>query len=289
MSKTQCVYPQVGCLVAAEEILGEYRVWNPVNEKQKKFIKEVFNYCREEVKEMSDLESMASWDVSAINNFLKEKRFDIQLDDFKQPGEFGAASVLDVLVHWLNKGKHIKWKTPKGKEFDAAKLSKDTVKFYEAEGHPYPIAKLLTKEDDHVYMTVMDKEPKQLDLISIASKLQKSCNNIYHQFNGLIFPCIDYDEKVDISWLKGMITYDKDNREWFISQALQQTKLRMNEKGARAQSAAAVGVRLTAALPEEPYVIDKPFLTWFERHGLSNPLIVGYMTEKDWKRPASLD
>lgn len=289
MSKTQCVYPQVGCLIAAEEILGDNRAWRPVNKEQKKFLKEAFDACKGEVKDMSELESLASWECETINTFLKEKGFDIQLEEFTD-GEFGAASVLDVLVKWLIEGEKAEEKTPEGKTFDAAKLPENTVKYYEAKGHTYPIAKLLTKEDDHfVYMTMLDKEPDQLDLVSIASKLQNSLK-VNDGYANLIFPCVDIDQKVDIEWLKYMETTSKDGRDWYISQALQQTKLRMNEKGARAQSAVAIGVRVTSMPePKQDYIINKPFLTWFDRPGLSTPLLVGYITEEDWKRPKDLE
>lgn len=289
MSKTQCVYPQVGCLIAAEEILGEDRAWRAINKEQKRFLKEAFNVCKEEVKDMSELESLASWECAVLNNMLKDKGFDIQLEEFA-PGEFGAVSVLDVLVKWHIEGKQVKQKTPEGKEFDAAKLSENTVEYYEAQGNSYPIARLITKNDEHfVYMTMLDKEPDQLDLVSIASNLQDSLRP-NDGYANLIFPCVDLDQKVDIDWLRYMETTCKDGRDWYISQALQQTKLRMNEKGARGESAVAIGVRVTSMPPpKQDYIINKPFLVWFDRPDLSTPLLVGYITEEDWKKPKSLD
>jgi len=72
-----------------------------------------------------------------------------------------------------------------------------------------------------------------------------------------------------------------------ITQALQQTKLRMNEEGARAQSAVAIGV-LRGCLPTYDYVIDWPFLFWITRPGISKPLFVAYVTEDDWKNPGDI-
>lgn len=289
MSKTQCVYPQVGCLVAAEEMLGEGRIWRPSNIEQRNFLKESFNLCKDEVKGMSELENIASWEVAVINKFLKDKGFNIQLKDF-QPGEFGTASVLDVLVKWLVEGEHIKEKTSKGKTFDAAKLSETTVEFYKAEGHSDPIAKLLTQDNEYsVYMTSLDSEPNQLDLISIVSGLKRSLKPNY-SYSGLVFPCVDLDQKVNIDWLLGMETTDKAGNLSYISQALQQTKLRMNEKGARGESGVAIGVTIESApMPKPDYIINKPFLTWFEKPNLNNPLLAGYITEEDWKRPASIE
>jgi len=291
MSKTQCVYPQVDCLVAAEKIIGKNREWYPVNEEQKDFINKIFDKCRQEVGGMSELESIASWHTPEINNFLKEKGFDIELKEF-QPGEFGTASVLDVLVKWECEGKHIKWVSAKNKEFDAAKMPNETVDYFTAEGHNYPIAKLLTQDNMYsVYMTMLDNEPEQLDLMNIAAKLQGSLEP-NDDYESLIFPCVDLDEKVDISWLLKMQTSDDTGNSYEISQAVQQTKLRMNEKGARAESAAAVGISITSAIApinKPDYIIDKPFLVWFDKPGLSQPLISGYMAEDVWDRPESLE
>jgi hypothetical protein len=64
----------------------------------------------------------------------------------------------------------------------------------------------------------------------------------------------------------------------------------MNPEGARAKSAVAVAVAVAAAYrpPRPDLLIDGPFLIWFQRPGLSEPLFAGYITEGDWKDPGKL-
>jgi serine protease inhibitor len=100
---------------------------------------------------------------------------------------------------------------------------------------------------------------------------------------------IDLKQDVDSSWLIGMGATTARRVSASISQALQETHLTMNEQGTRAKSAVALGIQLTSLTrPKPELLIDTPFLIWFQRLGLRVPLFVGYMTEEDWKKPATL-
>jgi hypothetical protein len=47
---------------------------------------------------------------------------------------------------------------------------------------------------------------------------------------------------------------------------------------------------LGAALPETPpYIINRPFLMWIMRPGLSRPLFVAYLNTDVWKDPSGLE
>jgi serine protease inhibitor len=98
---------------------------------------------------------------------------------------------------------------------------------------------------------------------------------------------IDMNTEDDLSWLIGMRTVDEQGNPWRISQAKQQTKLRLNEKGARAQSAAAIGCG-TLSMPPPPFIVDRPFVFWVMRAGIDLPLFVSYITPEHWKEPADL-
>jgi serine protease inhibitor len=64
----------------------------------------------------------------------------------------------------------------------------------------------------------------------------------------------------------------------------------MNEEGARAESAAAMGFKYAAAaIGPPPYVIDRPFILWMEKEGVTMPLFVGVFAEDSWKDPRSLE
>ena len=93
------------------------------------------------------------------------------------------------------------------------------------------------------------------------------------------------------SWLIGMrTTMGEGHQEAVISQALQQTKFKMNQLGARVKSAVAIGISKTSASIEilEPIIINKPFFLWIERPGLSFPLMYAYIDEANWKNPGDL-
>jgi hypothetical protein len=40
--------------------------------------------------------------------------------------------------------------------------------------------------------------------------------------------------------------------------------------------------------PKPDHVIDRPFLVWFERDGLSRPLFAAYVVEDEWRNPGAI-
>lgn len=289
MSTTAVTYPQVGAVKAAEQILGEDRTWNPVNPEQRRFLREFVEPCQGEIARIPEIESLASWEANDINAFLKKKGFSIVLQPFG-PDEFGVASVLDLLVQWLEKGEVTSVRPPFSiREFPAVRMREGVVQFWRAPNHRNPIAQLATKSGDEVYLTMLDNPPTGFDLVARAQEFSRM-RRPNHDFEGLIFPMVDLDQMVDISWLIGMGTTAADGQPAVISQALQKTKLRMNEVGARAQSAVALSVARSSRKPPKPrlHIINRPFLVWFERKGFAKPLFVGHITEEDWKRPKEL-
>lgn len=286
MSTTTVAYPIVGAVRGTEKILGENLSWKAMNDQQKVFLVKHFAKCKNEVLTLKEIETIASWEAGEINQFLKKKGFSITLDPF-QEGEFGVASVLDLLVQWVEEGKKVPI-VHDGEQFPGVRL-KTGVEYLMSRRHTEAIAQVKTKSDDVVYMTMLDKAPQGFELVDLANHLTKSVRQGMAGYKALQFPMVDLNQKVDIDWLKGMTTTAK-GRPWKISQAKQQTKLRMNEKGARAQSAVAVGVFATSVRPPAPeLVINRPFLVWFTRPGLAQPLFVGHITPEDWKAPKDLE
>lgn len=287
-SITVVTYPMVAALKAAERIMGSGLKWNTVNPQQERFLRDFFSVCSGEIDQIPEIESIASWSADEINEFLRKCGFSIQLEPFN-PQTFGTASVLDLLVEWIEKGTDADLKTEDKKEFPGVYIKEKNVHFYRVPDHPNPIACLITKSNDLVYMTMWDEPhvPEGFDLVmkaEIFSSTKKSCD----EFGELHFPMVDLDQKVDISWLKGMNTIGQDGIPGKIVQALQQTKLRMNEIGASVQSAVAFGVLRGVTMSKPTHTIDRPFLIWFEREGLNKPFFVGYIDREDWKRPAKL-
>jgi len=287
MSRTVVNYPIVTALIAAERFIGPNRQWKtvedpPLSVKQERFLKEVFDTCRGE--EIPEIESLASQKVEEINEFLRKKGFSIQLESFSSDA-FGVASVLDLIVEWVLKGEVTVVETDDDRRFPGVRISEGNVHFLRFSEHKEPIACLPTKSGDRVFMTMFDQPPEGFDLVAEVEKLSHA-TRLSSEFGGLVFPMVDLNQEVDISWLVGLNTTDEVGKFWFVAQALQQTIFKMNEIGARVQSA--VAMAFEKGIPNPDYIINRPFLIWIERDGISKPLFVGHITQEDWRNPGNL-
>jgi hypothetical protein len=200
-------------------------------------------------------------------------------------GDFYVASILDVLVEWLNKGIKTKIASLKG-SYDGVRLKKGVAAYRDSVIDRYPVVKILTKSGDTLCMSVC--EHLSDNKFAIHWKIQE-LQHIQTPYNceGVIFPMVDYNQEIDIAWLKGLKTNPEGN--WKVAEALQQTKFRMNEEGARAESAVAMGLRCCVAAEPAPWVeINKPFILWIERDGIEMPLFSGTFAEDVWKNPETL-
>lgn len=288
-SKTAATYPIVAALVTAEQMegMGPDRQWQSSNDLQRQFLEQFFKACRNEVGNIPEIESLASWNFEEVNAFLRQRGFTIQLQPFRPP-DFGVASVLDLLVEWVQEGEAGTVQGIDTRDYPAVRISQEGADFYEVDGHPHPIVALETKTGDVVYMTMLDSEPAyEFDLIDQVEGLSHGMRPTYG-YGGVIFPMVDLDQRVDIRWLIGLTTRGVDGRPATITQALQQNILKINEVGARAKSAVAIEGSRGMHMPEPDLVINGPFLVWFERSHLAKPLFAGYITQEHWKNPGSL-
>ncbi|PYV09532.1 MAG: hypothetical protein DMG23_10570 [Acidobacteria bacterium] len=288
MSTTVVAYPLVSALVESEKILGPDRQWKSVNDTQARFLKEFFAESRRE--KLPEIESCVSWDAAEVSAFMAQRGFPLEIPPFP-PQTFGAAGVLDLLVEWFEKGEvdTIKTGLIRRREFPAVQIWADHVVFFRAPGHKNPLACVKTKSGDEVYMTMLADPPAGFDLVANAQELSRNKRHT-DEFSGLIFPMVDLDHLVDVDWLAGMETTEIHGQPSWIAKAYQRTRLRMNEFGARAESAAFEVLEGAAGsiTVKPPHVIDRPFLIWFERQGLAKPLFVGHITEDDWRNPGTL-
>ncbi|HYL98166.1 MAG TPA: hypothetical protein VEZ90_04370, partial [Blastocatellia bacterium] len=104
-SKTAAIHPIAAALIKAEEVVspGQQPRWRCKNDLQKLLIEEFLSSCRAEIPGIEEIESIASWDASEIDDFLRRRGFSIELRPF-DPQTFGVASVLDLLVEWVKEG-----------------------------------------------------------------------------------------------------------------------------------------------------------------------------------------
>ena len=133
---------------------------------------------------------------------------------------------------------------------------------------------------------MVEEVPEGFSMVKDVEKIMQQMKPCNPDYNGLKFPMIDLDTESSLEWLVKM-----EICALYIGQALQQTKLKMNEKGFRIKSAAAIQMVLKAPLGErkEPYIINRPFLFWVKRPEISRPLFVSYLNKDVWKDPDGLD
>lgn len=288
-TNTQVVLPILGCLKAAEEFLGGKITWTPQNEDQHQFLKR-FLAAKSIVDTLGDnLKRKADRDASVINSWLKDNGFDIELNQ-TSGNDFSVASILDVLVEWVKEGEITSVYNDKGR-FPAVKIkSEDAIVrgYLDRTIHSFPIAKIVTKSGDLVFMSVLDGIAD--DTFAISDKVEQlrvlTNRKVSGDCDGVIFPMVDYNSLVNIGWIKGMMTGGKMD-DYRIAEAIQQTIFRMNEKGAHAKSAVAMTFR--CGVMAGTYIhIDKPFILWIERPGVDTPLFAGVFAEDVWKKPLSL-
>jgi len=289
--------PIRGALVKSEDMLGPWRVWHAVNEIQSRFLADS-SIQREELAHFSEkeLRAWAAWTASELNAVLAKEGFSIRLNDFGCR-ELGVVSILDVLVDWIVEALAATFLVDQH-EYSAVymmphvKTDQETVRTFSASTsslHNHPIVAIATKSGDVLSMTIADCPYADFDLVSRIEAVRLAKRSARHA-SWLRFPMVDLNLETDISWLIGMRTVTASGEEAMISQALQQTKFKMNQFGARVKSAVAIIMRTISARVEVgyPIIIDKPFFLWIERPGMSSPLMYAYIDEQDWKDPGDL-
>lgn len=287
-TETLCVLPILGCIVAAEEYMeaekGLCSEIAPVTDEQGEFL-ELFEDLMGKISKIEELQSMANTSASPINAWLKEKGFDIELPEPDEQG-FAVASILDVLVNWLHTGQRTFIKgIDTNEEYAGVHLKSGVTVSHLAAIHPNPVVRIATQEGFTVCMSMVDSLPKGISGLFLKVAELQAVKAVSHNFDGVQFPMIDLDDRPDIGWIQGLDL----GAGYFIGAAMQQTKFRMNERGARIESAASMSIfRSMVANKKLPHVIDRPFLLWVNKDGLEFPIFAGLLCEDVWKEPSAL-
>jgi hypothetical protein len=278
-----CVLPVLGCLSAASnQLIEHYGICpslKPVNEQQSQFI-ELFGDLLSEVGSIKEIESIADINVSVVNSWLQKRGFTIALTEQK---DFSVASIFDVMLHWLNNGVRTSIVSSSGCEYTGVKMDNGVTVSYTPAIHSYPVARISTKSGDVVCMSMVDDIPDGISGLFIKAADLEKVKSQSHQHKGVSFPMVDLLLNSDISWFYG---FDL-GCGYRIGQALQQTKFKMNEKGARVSSAASMNIYRRSLVFEKPYIIDRPFLLWIKREGFDFPVFASLLCEDVWKEPVS--
>jgi hypothetical protein len=296
MSKATTIYTLMAALLKAEELLGK-KIWVSINDLQKRFLVEFFEKGKEDVKYLTEIQAIASRFAEEINKFLAERGFSIRLEEFLDKNSFGVAAILDVMVQWVEDGKSETIQTPDKKQYPGVRINRNHISFFRHPDSDSPLVRIRTKGRYEVLMTMMppEKVPDSMDLILLAKSLMDVQKYDYgYHLEDLIFPMVDIRVQPDISFIQGLRTEDDEAGVFqYIRQAKQETRLRMNLKGARVQDAVVFEVATfgCAGMPRQDHIINKPFLCIFTIPGGPEfPIAVFYLEPEDsWKDPGSLD
>ncbi|MHA1927211.1 MAG: hypothetical protein ACTSV2_01390 [Candidatus Thorarchaeota archaeon] len=281
---TIVVYPIVGALRAVEEF-AKTNEWEPTSDIQREFLKQFQTSCRDEIPLINEIDCIAHKDIQVINDWLKQHGFSIQLSPMPD-SMLGTASKLDLEGYWKNLGTKTAVYTKEYDEYPGVKMTDGSFKFYCLEGEENLVIELETEKKDRAYLMMAAEAPDGFAMVEHVENIMQHMKSCSPDYDGLIFPMIDLDTEGALEWLVNM-----GIGPMMIGQALQQTKLKMNEKGFRIKSAAAIQMILKAPLgkKKEPYIINRPFLFWVKRPDISRPLFVSYLNKDVWKDPDGLD
>ncbi|HEV3456633.1 MAG TPA: hypothetical protein VHG32_08740 [Thermoanaerobaculia bacterium] len=252
---------------------------------------------RADLARIPELEAWASLVAAELNAILAREGFGIQLADWPQDGQgFGVVAILDLTVHWIETGagdRQIRIAAnPRGGDPGAGARSypafaldvtANGIGLFEAPGGGAPLIRIPTRSGDVVWIHQTPWAPRSFDLYDEAARLQAGRGSAaaYGSVVEVTLPKIQLRREADISWLAGM-TADR----FIVQEARQEVRFAMNEEGARAKTATALGVR--GAILQH-IVVNDDFLLWIERPGLSIPVFAGYLAKHDaWRDPGSL-
>lgn len=207
--------------------------WKPEPGDQQEFF-QMFWETDLSVFDPSELRSAAGT-IPEINRFLKAEGFDLQLQE-QDPGDDAVAAVLKVAISWQKPGSATKLTLVNGTTVDAVSMNAG-FQVFEGIGKT-PIVRIAsTRANEWVYLIPYES---RAGYGAQAQHVAKTLVPDESGYEKVLFPMIDMDVREDISPLLGMRMLVGNREVARISQAIQQTRLKMDEKGASVESAAAV-------------------------------------------------
>ena len=243
------------------------------------------------------IKAKASTSYEELNNFLKEHGFDPEFQPFNG---VGVASLFDLLVEWLNEGTLASIKA-NDTTYPAFTLESGFEMYQVGIGETWfeaPLIEIRTQSGLSLWIMTMSKAPDLDDPTCLAlrattlAQASKSYTDKYG--HALTVPMLDINTRSNIDWLMGMSSDGAKHGELAITQAFQQFRLRMNERGARAQVATGMALERCAVPATTPHVIDRPFLGYFTLprrigYGFERlPLAPFFASYDAWKQPTTL-
>jgi hypothetical protein len=281
-----CRIPLVGCLLKASEYKSISEDWQPVNKEQEDFKRHLG--VSSQIKALTDEEfdSTASDKEEEINQWLSDHGFTLKCPSIL-PGGFATASVVKLWVKWLQEAEKSKGRANDGNTYDYASFTKLPGKKVTVNGTQWGMSQIATKEDNTQVFVAMPLQMEEMGdeaLLTLARELQMGYYDATQAYDGLELPMINMDFQIVQGWVVGM-----NSDGWRIDACIQQFILKLNEKGATAKSAAVMTKSRSMSMDFKPRLfLDKPFLIWFSRDGITYPAFLGVCGYDCWAAPADL-
>ncbi|MEZ4686051.1 MAG: hypothetical protein R3B47_08270 [Bacteroidia bacterium] len=228
--------------------------------------------------------------VKPVNAFMKERGFDIRLNDRLGPMDIAAACVFELKAFWEEAGETIDIRMEKtGRGVPGTSLK--AIDFFQSKNHPQPVVLLKNDQNINIYVSKIDKmNPGSVfELYQFVRLLSNSLTALENDYSELRCPMISMKISGEVSWLKGAFTQRKGENPHIIREAKAEHILRLNETGTLAKAAVISAVldwswRMSH---DNPYIIDGPFVIWYEVDGVI--LFCAKIEEDAMKRPPGLD
>lgn len=227
------------------------------------------------------VDGIASGKTNELNEYLESHGYSIRIKQLA-PGDLGVVMSTELDGKWPGKDKG-ELKYHDGKNYSSFELDKITA--YKVEGHASPVLQIHhnTLTDVKLFVTPYAEELPGLEAASTAVKLTPVRAPQHKAIGVAILPKVDKNTSQTVSWLLGM----KNKRGGEIRQALAQTTLQMNEKGFRAKEGIALVGSKEIEIKKAAYHIDRPFLLWAVKSGLTYPLFATRVDYDSFKDPGN--
>mmetsp|Transcript_12932 Transcript_12932/g.19697 ORF Transcript_12932/g.19697 Transcript_12932/m.19697 type:complete len:261 (-) Transcript_12932:596-1378(-) len=225
------------------------------------------------------LKGKVTSDAAELNAWFAENDWP-GMDITIAPNGLGVGSIFDLLVDWQNVGKKYSVYIDQVR-YEGVKMDKSaSLNGYQLQGYDYPMFELATRQDGwRVFLVETDKSYTGMDLTTRAVELMELSRQPY-DFRTLQFPQVDFEADVNIKWMEGMKV---EGGLFSIDEAIKKVRLRLDDKGARAQSAVAM---ITRSLPMGVYSLERPFFVIFWHEGLTLAPFVAISANDSWKKAA---
>lgn len=284
MSKTISLTTIISALEKTKDITTTVN-FKVINSNQEKFILLSDRHANE-IKNIDGIESWLKSSAEEINRILKERGFDIRLEQIPGPS-FYLLSILDILLNWHEPAFEVKIK----EKYDASRHSKFNIdSCVMLEGFEDILVRLKTTQGGTINLMKFPEPEDEFELIDIVDKISNAKEISKLHFDTVDVPHVLLDIQPDISWLEGLST-EFAGDEITVAKALQQIIFAMNQNGVRAKEATAISM-MVGALPNtelKRYYFDSAFLLWYEIPGIDIPIFQSWIDERDWKNPGELE